>query len=102
MFNDFLADVYVFTDHMAGDKAGLSPGYGAMLVAETTTKCLISAEACVDPGEGDAEGRVPEEVGKKAALALLEEIRRRERRKFNMLLITACRSLRTDCFLARC
>lgn len=65
VFNDFLADVYVFTDHMAGDKAGLSPGYGAMLVAETTTKCLISAEACVDPGEGDAEGGCLRRSGKR-------------------------------------
>ncbi len=46
MLNQLLADVYVFTDHMSGPEAGASPGYGVMLVAETTAGRLISAEAC--------------------------------------------------------
>ncbi len=45
MLNQLLADVYVFTDHMSGPEAGLSPGYGIMLVAETTTGRFICAEA---------------------------------------------------------
>lgn len=44
VLNDLLADVYIFTDHMTGPEAGQSPGYGLMLVAETTTGCLNSAE----------------------------------------------------------
>ena len=44
VLNDLLADVYIFTDHMTGLEAGQSPGYGMMLVAETTTGCFISAE----------------------------------------------------------
>ena len=44
VLNDLLADVYIFTDHMTGPEAGQSPGYGLMLVAETTTGCFISAE----------------------------------------------------------
>lgn len=44
VLNDFLADVYIFTDHMTGLEAGQSPGYGLMLVAETTTGCFISSE----------------------------------------------------------
>lgn len=44
VLNDLLADVYIFTDHMTGLEAGQSPGYGLMLVAETTTGCFISAE----------------------------------------------------------
>ena len=44
VLNDLLADVYIFTDHMTGQEAGQSPGYGLMLVAETTTGCFISAE----------------------------------------------------------
>ena len=44
VLNDLLADVYIFTDHMTGPEAGQSPGYGLMLVAETTTGCFINAE----------------------------------------------------------
>ena len=47
MLNQLLADVYIFTDHVAGPEAGLSPGYGIMLVAETTAKTFLSAEAAV-------------------------------------------------------
>ena len=42
--NPLLADVYVFTDHMSGLEAGASPGYGIMLVAETTSGRLLAAE----------------------------------------------------------
>ncbi len=35
---------------MSGAEAGLSPGYGLALVAETTTKRLLSAECCAVPG----------------------------------------------------
>ena len=45
VLNDLLADVYIFTDHMTGLEAGQSPGYGLMLVAETTTGCFISSES---------------------------------------------------------
>jgi len=43
--NALLADVFVFTDHMSGGEAGASPGYGVMLVAETTSGRLLAAEA---------------------------------------------------------
>lgn len=45
VLNQLLADVYIFTDAMSGAAAGASPGYGLTLVAETTTGCLVSAEA---------------------------------------------------------
>lgn len=54
-----LADVYIFTDHMTGQQAGASPGYGVTLVAETTSGRLLAAEACAAvPGEvgGAGEG----------------------------------------------
>ena len=49
VLNALLADVYVFTDHMAGAEAGASPGYGLALVAETTAGRLLSAEAVSPP-----------------------------------------------------
>ena len=48
VLNALLADVYIFSDHMSGPEAGRSPGFGTMLVAETTTGCLISAESTAD------------------------------------------------------
>lgn len=48
VLNALLADVYIFTDHVSGKPAGLSPGYGLTLVAETTMKNLISAETLAD------------------------------------------------------
>lgn len=45
VLNQLLADVYIFTDAASGAAAGASPGYGITLVAETTSGCLLSAEA---------------------------------------------------------
>lgn len=75
VLNSLLADVFVFTDHVSGSAAGLSPGYGLTLVAETTTKNLISAEGLADVTDKAREQEmVPEEVGKRAACALLDQI----------------------------
>lgn len=84
VMNALLADVYIFTDHMSGREAGASPGYGIALVAETTTGRLISGEYSMDAANGMTDGvsshrreeSVPEEVGRRAAHVLLEEIRR--------------------------
>lgn len=46
VLNALLADVYVFTDAASGAASGKSPGFGVTLVAETTSGCLVSAEAC--------------------------------------------------------
>ncbi|KAF5827984.1 phosphate cyclase [Dunaliella salina] len=46
LLNNYLADVFVFTDASSGASSGNSPGFGVTLVAETTSGCLLSAEAC--------------------------------------------------------
>ncbi len=76
VLNALLPDVYVFTDHMRGDKAGKSPGYGLLLVGETTTGRMIGAEVVggVEGVDGHGEQRVPEDVGKEGACVLLEEV----------------------------
>ncbi|KAL6764647.1 RNA 3'-terminal phosphate cyclase domain-containing protein [Haematococcus lacustris] len=89
VLNQLLADVYVFTDALSGSSSGLSPGFGLTLVAETTSGCLISAEAAASAGGRAAGGEqgaglealqeplvVPEDVGRLAAQALLEEVQR--------------------------
>lgn len=83
VLNPFLPDVYVFTDHSSGQEAGNSPGYGVSLVAETTTGCLISAEGAAitqsheeDQDDENREAPVlPEDIGTRAAMQLLEEIK---------------------------
>lgn len=60
VLNKFLPDVYIFTDHHPGDgrEGGKgatrgkksSPGFGLSLVAETTTGCLLGADAASGAG----------------------------------------------------
>jgi len=60
VLNKFLPDVYIFTDHSAGDgreggkgarrQKKSTPGFGLSLVAETTTGCLIGADAASGAG----------------------------------------------------
>mmetsp|Transcript_17590 Transcript_17590/g.30185 ORF Transcript_17590/g.30185 Transcript_17590/m.30185 type:complete len:382 (+) Transcript_17590:112-1257(+) len=91
VLNDYLADVFIFTDALSGSASGLSPGFGVTLVAETTSGCLISAEESATTRQREGEGEqseealqrgdqepliVPEDIGQAAAHALLEEIRR--------------------------
>ncbi|KAK9814342.1 hypothetical protein WJX72_004157 [[Myrmecia] bisecta] len=75
VLNSLLPDVYIFTDHMSGPEAGFSPGFGMMLVAESTTGRFISAE-CSAAQQGSEGLMVPEDVGRQAAHMLLEEIHR--------------------------
>eukprot|EP00246_Nothoceros_aenigmaticus_P007369 TRINITY_DN21114_c0_g1_i1.p1 TRINITY_DN21114_c0_g1~~TRINITY_DN21114_c0_g1_i1.p1 ORF type:complete len:340 (+),score=40.22 TRINITY_DN21114_c0_g1_i1:53-1021(+) len=82
IFNNLLPDVYIFTDHVSGQSAGKSPGFGISLVAETTTGCLLSADCAADhsdhnePGDGRPPPVLPEDVGSKAAFLLLEAVKR--------------------------
>ena len=69
----YAQDVFIYTDHYKGKTGGLSPGFGLALVAESQTGALFPAEAAADREAGDA-GQVPEEIGERAALLLLDEI----------------------------
>ncbi|KAH7434532.1 hypothetical protein KP509_06G021800 [Ceratopteris richardii] len=79
VLNHFLPDVYIFTDHYSGQGSGNSPGYGITLVAETTTGCLLSAEAVTNPVNQDGDEKqspsLPEDLGTHASRLLLEEIK---------------------------
>lgn len=90
ILNDFIPDVWIYSDHSKGALCGNSPGFGLSLVAETITRCLKSADACADVGgdkpasgirEADKKGEFgslslasPEDVGIAAARRLLAEI----------------------------
>ncbi|GIQ86872.1 RNA 3'-terminal phosphate cyclase [Kipferlia bialata] len=56
-------------DHSKGPGAGLSPGYGMLLTAETTSGAVLSCERWTH-----GKPTEPEEIGRETALSLLAEI----------------------------
>lgn len=90
ILNRLAPSVYIFSDTSSAPliaaptrdnpklkkKTGL--GYALSLVAESTSGCLYSADAASAPAgaERDADDTTPEDVGKRAAYALLESIAR--------------------------
>jgi RNA 3'-terminal phosphate cyclase-like protein len=75
VLNNFIPDVWVYTDHYQGKTSGKSPGYALFLQAETDTDCRISVEYVPVPSDPTSLN-VPEDVGKHTAHLLLEEIRK--------------------------
>ena len=67
VLNRALPDVFIYADHSGGE----SPGFGVTLVAETTGGAVLCAEVDARAGE------LPEQVGQRGAMLLLEEVARR-------------------------
>eukprot|EP01100_Stratorugosa_tubuloviscum_P012117 TRINITY_DN55_c3_g1_i1.p1 TRINITY_DN55_c3_g1~~TRINITY_DN55_c3_g1_i1.p1 ORF type:complete len:378 (-),score=186.31 TRINITY_DN55_c3_g1_i1:147-1214(-) len=63
-----LGNVYIYTDHFKGREAGLSPGFGFLVVAESNTGALASAELVAQSGE------LPEDLAERTSNLLLEEV----------------------------
>ncbi|KAK9477717.1 RNA 3'-terminal phosphate cyclase/enolpyruvate transferase [Lipomyces japonicus] len=61
-------ETFIYSDVARGDESGKSPGFGVTLVAETKSGWCYTAESTGSAGEA------PEDVGERAARALLEEI----------------------------
>ncbi|KAK3594583.1 hypothetical protein CHS0354_006272 [Potamilus streckersoni] len=76
ILNQFLPDIYIYTDHEKGIRSGRSPGFGLTLVAETTNGAFLAAEAVSNPKGSEKGPSVPEDLGKEAACQLMEEIYR--------------------------
>ncbi|XP_014785786.1 RNA 3'-terminal phosphate cyclase-like protein [Octopus bimaculoides] len=76
VLSEFIHDIYIHSDHCKGKECGKSPGFGLTLVAETTKGTFLAAEAISSPKGSDKGPSVAEDVGKKAAYLLLEEIYR--------------------------
>lgn len=75
VLNSYMSDIYIYSDHLKGNLAGKSPGFGIVLVAETTTGAFLACEATSNP-KGQGEAVVPEDMGKTCADYLLQEIYR--------------------------
>jgi len=68
ILNEFIPDVWIYTDHYKGKEAGESPGYGLSLCAESTTECKMLVELCAP------KGVTPESFGETVAKALCQEV----------------------------
>jgi RNA 3'-terminal phosphate cyclase-like protein len=44
VFNDYIPDVWINTDHYKKGQCGDQPGYAVSLTAETTTGCIITKD----------------------------------------------------------
>ncbi len=73
IFNDYIPDVWIYSDYYKGQKSSLNSGYGISLVAETNTGALLSADEVYDFSKGVKEN-LPETLGQTGALRLLDEI----------------------------
>ncbi|XP_011632550.1 RNA 3'-terminal phosphate cyclase-like protein [Pogonomyrmex barbatus] len=72
----FLPDVYIYTDHCKKSASGKSPGFGVTLTAETTKEVFFSGQAFSPLMTTGSLPCVPEDLGKEAAMKLLDEIHR--------------------------
>lgn len=61
-------ETFIFSDVARGEESGKSPGFGVSLVAETRSGWCYCAESVGSAGEA------PEDIGERAARALLEEV----------------------------
>ncbi|KAL1129327.1 hypothetical protein AAG570_013856 [Ranatra chinensis] len=68
----FLPDVFLTADHLKGEKAGKSPGFGCCLTAETTTGVVYTSDCVSLPPP--APRLLPEDLGREAAWRLFDEI----------------------------
>ncbi|KAJ8306596.1 hypothetical protein KUTeg_017141 [Tegillarca granosa] len=76
ILNQFLPDIYIYTDHYKGSQSGRSPGFGLTLVAETTNGTFLGAEMASNPKGSEKGPTIPEDLGKDTAKLLMEEIYR--------------------------
>lgn len=70
----FLPDVFIHTEHLRGNKSGLSPGFGLILYAETTNGVFYAGESVSRSDTSDGHVSVPEDIAKQATHNLFEEI----------------------------
>lgn len=70
VFNDYIPDVWIHTDHYKKGQCGEQAGYAVSLQAETSTGTLLTK----DYNFNSEEYKLPEELGQRAAYSMLEEI----------------------------
>ncbi len=69
VFNDYIPDVWIHTDHYKKDLCGPQPAFAISLQAETTTGVIYTKDFMF--GE---QFKMPEDLGERCAYAMLDEI----------------------------
>jgi RNA 3'-terminal phosphate cyclase-like protein len=77
VFQKLLPDVWIHTDvhTLKKNGCGNSPGLTLIVSSESTTGVVMAAECCLNTGAARG-AELPEDLGKRGACLLLEEIRR--------------------------
>jgi RNA 3'-terminal phosphate cyclase-like protein len=71
IFNDYIPDVWIHTDHYKKGQCGEQPGYAVSLIAETTTGMFLTKDFNFG---NKKEFILPEDLGQRCAYAMLDEI----------------------------
>ena len=69
VFNDYIPDVWIHTDHYKKGQCGDQAGYAVSLLAETTTGVVLTKDF-----RFDERFKLPEELGQHVAYSMLDEI----------------------------
>lgn len=69
IFNDYIPDVWIHTDHYKKEQCGPQPAFAVSLQAETTTGVTYTKDFMFG-----ADFKMPEEMGQRCAEAMLDEI----------------------------
>ncbi|XP_014217192.1 RNA 3'-terminal phosphate cyclase-like protein [Copidosoma floridanum] len=72
----FLPDIHIYTDATRGASSGKSPGFGVSLTSESSEDTFLCGEAYSPLMTAGSLPCVPEDLGKEAALKLLDEVYR--------------------------
>lgn len=69
IFNDYIPDVWIHTDHYKKEQCGPQPSFAVSLQAETTTGVTYTKDFMFG-----TDFKMPEELGQRCAEAMLDEI----------------------------
>lgn len=74
VLNDYIPDVWIYSEYSKGNNSAKDPGFGVCLTAETRSGVLISTDKCFDHFTSNKEFNTPENIGKYSAMQLVDEI----------------------------
>lgn len=78
IFHRLLPDVWIHTDTHSAKKGGCgaSPGLSMCVASESTSGVILAAETCMDIKKDARGALLPEDLGVRGAVMLLEEVRK--------------------------
>lgn len=68
VLNDYIPDVWIYSEYSKGANSAKDPGYGLALIGETRSGVMLSTDKCFDHFASNKEFNTPENIGKYAAM----------------------------------